>query len=236
MKREMINALKNVYEAPSPLHKKEFIRKLEKPQLSTYSFMLQQISYIRKSVWFVSVIVLVFAIFGTRYAKQESVWMLSSMMPFVALCAVTENARSRTYGMAELEMASKFSLKSIVQARIEIIGLVHFVVFGIVIPFVGRSSLVSFARTGLYLLVPYLLSSTLGLWAVRKFQDVEVTYVCMGTSAIVCLFNIILKNMVSGYYEEQRFIWWLVAGIYLVFKTCSEYKKTMYQTEELIWN
>ncbi len=236
MKPEMKKALQEAYEAPKPQHKKEFIRRLEKPQLTTYSFMLQQISYIRKRVWMISLLILTVAIWGTGYAMQDSVWVISSMMPFVALCAITENARSMTYGMAELEMASRFSLKSIVLARMGIIGILHFAVFCILIPFVGCNSLIPFARTGLYLFVPYLLSSTLGLWAVRKFQDIDATYLCMVTSAITCLLNVILKNMISGYYEEQKVIWWMVAGVYLFYKTWNEYKKTISQTEELLWN
>ncbi|MBE5877933.1 MAG: hypothetical protein E7290_13760 [Lachnospiraceae bacterium] len=236
MKSEMRKALKEAYEAPMPQHKKEFISKLDKPQLSTYSFVLQQTAYIRKRVWILSLFIVAVAIWGTSYVGQDSLWVISSMMPFVALCAITENARSMTYGMAELEMASRFSLKSIMLARIGIIGILHFAVFCILIPFVGSNSLIPFARTGLYLFVPYMLSSTLGLWAVRRFQDIDATYLCMVTSAIVCLLNVILKNIISGYYEEQKVIWWVIAAVYFMVKTWNEYKKTISQTEELLWN
>lgn len=236
MKSEMKNALKEAFEAPESKHKKEFLRNIEKPQISTYSFMLQQISYIRKRVWMISVMISALAIFSIGYVGEESIWMIASMMPFVALCAVTENARSVTFGMAELEMASRFSLKSIVLARLGTIGILHLAVFCIVVPFVGNSTLIPFAHTGLYLLVPYLLSSVLGLWAVRRFQEIDATYLCMMTSSIVCVLNIALKTMIEGFYGEQKFIWWVIAGIYLMYKTWNEYKKTISKTEELIWN
>lgn len=236
MKPEIKKALQDIYEAPKPQHKKEFISSIQKPELNTYSFMMQQISYIRKRVWIISLAILVFAVMGTRYMQEDSVWIISSIMPFAALCAVTENVRSMTYGMVELEIAARFSHKSIVLARIGIIGIMHFGVFCIMIPFVGRGSLIPFTRTGLYLFVPYLISSTLGLWAVRRFQDIDATYVCMGTSLIVCLFNIILKNTIIGYYDEQKFIWWMIVGAYFFYKTWNEYRKTICQTEELTWN
>lgn len=236
MKPEMRKALQEAYTAPMPQHKKEFIRKLDKPQISTYSFMLQQLAYIRKRVWMVSIIISALAIFSIGYVGQDSIWVISSMMPFVALCAITENARSVTFGMAELEMASRFSLKSIILARLGIIGILHFAVFCILIPFVGKSALIPFTRTGFYLLVPYLLSSVLGLWAVRRFQEIEPTYLCMVTSSIICVLNIALKNIIEGFYGEQKFIWWVMAGICLWYKTWNEYKKTISQTEELVWN
>lgn len=236
MKSEMKISLQEVLEAPEPKRKKEFLRNIEKPQLSTYSFMLQQVSYIRKRVWILSAMISALAIFCAGYVGEEAIWIISSMMPFIALCAITESTRSATYGMAELEMASRFSLKSIVLARLGTIGILHLAVFCIVVPFVGNSALVPFAHTGLYLLVPYLLSSVLGLWAVRRFQEIDATYLCMMTSSIVCVLNIALKTMIEGYYRERKLIWWVIAGIYLMYKTWNEYKKTISKTEELVWN
>ncbi len=236
MKPEIRKALQEAYEAPKPQHKKEFIRMLEKPQLSTYSFMLQQISYIRKRVWILSILISALAVVSISYVGKEAIWMIASMMPFIALCAITESARSVTYGMAELEMSSRFSLKSIVLARLVIIGVSHLMVFCILVALIGKNAVIPLTRTGLYLLVPYLLSSVLGLWAVRRFQDIDATYLCMVTSSIVCVLNIALKTMIEGFYEEQKFVWWVIAGIYLMYKVCNEYKKTISQTEELVWN
>lgn len=234
MKPELKKALQEAYEAPEAKHKKEFLRKIEKPQMNTYSFMLQQVSYIRKRVWLLSIAVCVIALAGIGYVGENAIWMSASMMPFIALCAVTENARSVTFGMAELEMASRFSLKSIVLARAGIIGALHFVVFAILVPFIGKSSFIPFTRTGFYLLVPYLLSSVLGLFAVRKFKEIDATYLCMVTSAIVCVLNIALKSVIPEFYGERKFVWWVLVTIYLMYQTWKEYSQSISQTEELV--
>ena len=72
------------------------------------------------------------------YIGKDSVWVISSMLPLIALCAVTESARSKTYGMAELEQASRFSLKSVMLARMGIMSFLHFIIFITLIPFVGK--------------------------------------------------------------------------------------------------
>ena len=85
MKSEMKRALKDAFEAPEPKHKKEFLKELEQPQISTVSFLLSQVSYIRKSVWIGSVFVAVLAVLWADAVGEDSVWVISAMMPFVAL-------------------------------------------------------------------------------------------------------------------------------------------------------
>lgn len=234
MKPELKKALQEVYEVPKAIHKKEFLRNLEKPQMNIHTFMLQQVSYIRKRVWLLSIAICVAALISIGYVGEDAIWMSASMMPFIALCAVTENARSVTFGMAELEMASRFSLKSIVLARTGIIGVLHLGVFAVLVPFIGKSSFIPFTRTGFYLLVPYLLSSVLGLFVVRKFKEIDATYLCMVTSAIVCVLNIALKNIIPEFYGEKKFVWWVLVTIYLMYQTWKEYGQSISQTEELV--
>lgn len=242
MKSDMKKMLEEAFAAPQPKRKKEFLKKAGKSQISNLSFLLLQISYIRKRVFIVSAFISALALMSVDYAGSDCIWVVSAMMPFVALCAVTENARSATYGMAELEMASRFSLKSIILARLSVIGLLHFTILGVLIFFVGKSVGVLsgmgavYLRTSVYLFVPYLLTSVLGLVATRRFHGKETIYMCMGISVMVSCLNFILKANIPVLYEEKQFLWWCVFLIYLVVKAGSEYKKAIYQTEDLAWN
>ena len=78
---------------------------------------------------------------------------------------VTEQNRFHIFLMSELEMAARFSLKSVVLARMEILGIVHLLVLLFLIPVCARLHGTSVFQTGLYLLVPYLLTADAGLWA-----------------------------------------------------------------------
>ena len=52
-------------------------------------------------------------------------WITAALLPFVALLAVTEGTRSAVYGMEELELATRFSLKSVLLARLCLVGSLH---------------------------------------------------------------------------------------------------------------
>lgn len=236
MKPDIKRVLEEAYEVPKPTRKKEFLRKIGLPQISTFSFVTTQISYIRKWVWLASVLVFAGAVWSVDFVGEDCIWAMSAMMPFIALCTITESARSATYGMAELEMASRFSLKGIILARLAAIGLVHFFILCVLIPVAGNNAFVSFGRVGIYLLAPYLLTCVSGLVTVRKVHGKEAIYICMGIAVIVSFFCFIGKKMIPGLYEQKRFIWWVVLVMYLLARAWSEYKKVMEQTEEFAWN
>lgn len=236
MNQQLKKILNEAFKAPAPSHKKEFIRRVRQPRISTFSFMLSQAAYIRKWVIGVSLIAFAVAIMGAGYLKRDMVWVLSAWMPFVAISAVTENARSVTYCMAELEMAARFSLKSVLLARMGIVGLVHLLILCLLIPFVCYQAAYSFWQTGVYLLVPYLMTTVLGFEVVRRVQGKESIYGCVGVAFFVSGMNLVLKTMIPVLYHNRVFIWWMVVLIILTIITVQEYGKVVKQTEEFVWN
>lgn len=236
LKPDMKAYLMEAFAAPKPTEKEKFIKGLGQPRISTFSFLLSQISYIRKRVWILSFLLLAAAVIGADFAGRDGLWAVSAMMPFIALCAMTESARSMTYGMAELEMASRFSLKSITLARLGSIGMLHFIIFCVLVPFAGRGAPFSFLRTGVYLLVPYLLTAVLGLAAVRRVHGRESTYFCMGIAVFVGSLVFIIKGGLPAVYEERFFIWWCILGGWLFVRAWKEYSRAVNHKEELIWN
>lgn len=244
----------DAFSTPSPQRKTEFLEYLQKENvhrksmqgqraqsantaktsISIGSFILSQIAYIRKRVYLASLLILALAVMATDYAKTDSVWAVAAMMPFIALCMVTESARSETYGMAELEMASRFSIRSIMLARFGTIGLVHMGLLCILIPIVSHSSLLSFIQIGIYLLVPYLAASVLEFAAVRRFRGKEAISVCMSISVMVSLLNTVVKELLAHLFGSKQFAIWLILAVYLTGRTVLEYRKMIYQTEEWI--
>lgn len=228
--------LQEAFTAPPPKRKVEFLKNRKQAPISTASFLKMQIFYIRKRVWMISVLVFVFAALGVEFVEQDCLWVAAALMPFIALCAITESARSVTYGMAELEMTSRFSLKSVLLARLGAIGLIHAVILCLLIPLVGNRGTIPLTQIGVYCLVPYLLTSVFGFMAVRKVHGKEAIYICMGIAVIVSYLNFIIKEILPQVYEQKQFVWWVAAMIYLSAKALKEYKKAFYKTEELAWN
>lgn len=248
------DAWKEAFSAPTPQRKKEFLEYLEKEtahranmqvskaqqantakaSIGIGSFILSQIAYIRKRVYLASLLILALAVRVADYAGTNSVWAVAAMMPFIALCMVTESTRSETYGMAELEMASRFSIKTIMLARFGTIGFMHMILFCILIPVVRHSALISFIHVGIYLLVPYLAASVLEFAAVRHFRGKEAISVCMVISVMVSVINTILKELLLILFGSKQFVIWLILAVYLTGRTVVEYRKMIYQAEEWI--
>ena len=246
--------LEEAFAVPEPEKKTEFIKKAQLPKLSTFAFMLQQVFYIRKITWLISFFISVCAFLCADAIGKDCVWIISSMVPLLAVCSITESARSKTYGMAELEQASRFSLKSVMLARMGIMSFLHLIIFVVLVPFAGnrmrrmeagngmlqivQESIWRIGGTGLgvsiYLFVPYLLTSVLCLMTVRKMQGKEVNYVCMGISVGMGLINFILKASLPAMYEEKAVIWWYIAGIYFTARLWEECRKMIKQTEEFV--
>ena len=195
MRHDIKRILDGSFAAPEPKRKEEFLRDIGRTPISTFAFMKLQISYIRKRVWILSVIVMMLAIVSKKYVGADCIWVISAMMPFVAISMVSENNRSEIYGMAELEQTSRFSLKSVMYARLVIVGISHLILLSFIIPFVGNGILMPHMQIGIYILVPYLLASTLGLSAVRRNRGKENSYYCFGISCMVSCLQIIVREI-----------------------------------------
>lgn len=234
MKQDMKQALKDVFEAPEPVGKQAFFKTMRPSNISQLTFLRIQAAFIPKAVWLLSVILFGIALAGAVFINQDTLWILSSLVPFAALNAVTAGARSRVYNMEELELASRFSLKSVVLARMGIIGLLHLILLSLLIPLTRIHGVATIMQTGVYLLVPYLLTTFSGLWIIRKIRGKETIYGCMAAAVVISGLNLILRIAVPMLYQGVRFHWWIAALLILAALTALETYKIIHQSEEMI--
>ena len=233
--KDMKKKLQTAYEAPEPLKKEKFLRKLPTAQISHTEFMLLQAAYMKKWVWIVSVLVLGIALKSVSFLERNMLGVFSALMPFIALTITIENTRSAAYGMEELEMASRFSLRSVVLARMGILGGVHFVLICCLIPVSLQNQIYGPLQAGVYLTVPYLLTVIPGLMAARRIHGKESGYVCAGIAAIVSVIFFTLGSN-GVVYCERFFSWWLVGFFILIIMLGAEWRRKIKDTEELACN
>jgi len=230
-------ALKEVYEAPEPENRKAFFRNVRISRAGSTRFMLsQQILYMRKFVWILSVALIGVLVWLSRYVSVEIMWPITACMPFVAMIAVTENMRSNAYKMAELEMAARFSLKTVVFARMTILGGFHLLLLLVLVFFTGRNTELSFLKAGVYLLVPYLMTTVVSMHAARRLRGNEVNYVCMGIATIVAALDAVMQGMVPFALTDECFGYWVLLLVVLIVCTVIEYCKNIFRMEEALWS
>lgn len=204
--------LKHVFEAPEPLRKRAFLRALEQPAMSTPAFVAAQLGYIRRWVWALSALIFAVCATAALWLPAQMLWVVSAFVPLLSLTAVTESGRSVQYEMAELEMATRFSLRSVILARMGILGLENLALLAGLLP-AGVCRLgFGVAQAGVYLLLPYLLTAFAGLWAVRRLRGRESVYCCAGIAACVSVLSAALQGSAPQLFERSALVWW-AAGV-----------------------
>lgn len=227
--------LRQALEAPQPIQKREFLRTLTLPQMSMQRFLASQIGYIRKRVWCVSVVIFVTAVLGYTFIPDTVLWMISGMTPLLALTIVSESGRSELYHMAELEMSTRFSLKSVILARLGILGLVNLLLLGSLLPIGIWSRTAEPIAAALYMITPFLLTTFIGLFIVRSFRGQEAMYACVGVSVGISISMLLSRNVLPFIYQRQYLMIWVIAAVALLFGTGKQCMN-MIRQEELAWS
>lgn len=224
--------LQRAFAAPEPKRKRAFLRTVPRQEANLWTLILSQAAYIRKWVWVVSFLLFGVVVVTAQYLEVKCIWGVSAVMPLGALLIILEFAKSSTYGMAELEMTSRFSLRTVLLARMSMLGAAQLIGLIPVAMVLG----VQLFKNGVYMLVPYLLTAVLGLTAVRHLPGREGMYVCVCISAFVCVLCPVSRLYVPELYGAEGAVWWVFATVLLVAVLLKEYGKTMNHLEELTWN
>lgn len=196
--------------------------------------MWQQLFYIKKWMWIFSAGIFFLGAILSRNLDRETVWVISALIPFLALTLLTESGRSRVYGMDELEYATRFSLKSLMLARMGSLGLFHGVILLLLFLCIGTGFFPE-PEDMLYFLVPYFLTVSLGLSLLRRFRGREILYISLGVPAFVSLF-VAVANQIYPLYSISMVKWWGIACLLVMIFTVKETVLFFRQTEELLWS
>lgn len=232
MKQEMKEGLKKLYEAPKPERKRAFLRELDAEKMHTGYLLWIQISYISNLEWILSgIFVGIVVLFGWFYQNQVF-GIILVMMPFLAVAGISESMRSVIYGMDELEMSARFSLKSIVLARMWIVGIENLALAFAAALFIQGS----FVQAVLYFLVPYLLTVYGSLLIVRNFPGREGVYACMGLAVSVSAAEVLSVMDYVWIYEERFICFWVIAVLALIYMDLRESKQVVQMIGGNVWN
>ena len=121
LKQKLKKELQMLYQPPDPVRKQEFLQRMPESRMSNMEFLRSQTGYIGKWNWLISVAVLTGGICAAFDKNRMYTGILAAMLPVLALSFVAEGSRSVRYGMEELEMVSRFSLKAVLMAKFMIL-------------------------------------------------------------------------------------------------------------------
>lgn len=232
MEGRLKEELAKYYEAPKPQRKEEFIRRFGVQEINLLQLVWMQVKYISKWVWLASVLFCVL-IYGVTYSVETRyVRMTYGFIPFLVMTFVTESTRSYRYGMEELELSARFSLKSIVMARMVILGAENLAILLVIVNVLGQ-------RAGyhvLHVVTPYFLTAGGSLYLVRTIRGKENTFFCFVLAAGISFLQLLLPWMFGEFLMPGYVPVWAVIFVMGVAMTVKESYRTIRMTEDLAWN
>ncbi len=212
------NVLQTAFEAPKPEDKERFLKTLRYPKISAADFFLSQFRYIRKRVWVLSALIAAMGwavalsspLANLWHAEAGRLWILSALLPFLALLTATELSRSMGCRMAELELSCRFSLPQVVMARAAILGGGNFLILALLLTLISQSSSYGLLQAATYLLVPYLMTCGVSLWIVNRVRGRESVYGCAGAACLVSMTNVVAGSALQFLYSNAFLGYWLL--------------------------
>jgi hypothetical protein len=244
MNKKMKKALRESFEAPPPSDKERFLKTLQRTGSTYLDFLLSQFFFIRKRVWAFSVVIVFIGWAVTFWSpvlidwneEAGKVWIVSAVLPFMALMMSTEIYRSAFCRMSELEMSFRFNLPQIIMSRIAILGGGNFVVLTVLLIFISRVSPLNLLQVITYLMVPYLITCGVCLLILNRVRPRESLYLCAVTACFTCMANIIASSTVQLLYSNSTLCYWLLLFAISSVLTGIQIRNLIKQTEERTWN
>lgn len=209
MKKSIKKTLKSAYQAPMPSRKEAFLCNNRRREISFADFLLSQAGYIRKRVWIGSMAIFAFTIMLAMSQSNKTIWAASALMPLLSLIAVCENSRSERFGMTELEMSARFSLRSILFARIFILGGFHLILMTVMIPLFSLAASINLIRAGIYMLTPYLLTSAIGSAISREVRGTNGLFACVAVSLFISMTGVVSEKYYPILFDASKFTLWV---------------------------
>lgn len=234
---EWKDELKWAFEAPAAERKRVFLRQLVLPRMTVGEFLLSQVGYIRKLSWGISALILVGSVLGLAFLREGTViWLISGLTPFLALVFILESGRSELCHMDELEMTTRFSLKTVTLARVMILGMTDAAILCMLLPIGLWNHTAAPLTAALYMITPFLFTVYSGLLAMRKLKGRDAMYACVGISVSISLAVFLSHQIMPCIYQQQCVRVWTIAALALAFGNGKQCMEMINRKGELAWN
>ena len=236
MDKRLQDGLRAAFYAPVPVNRAVFLKRHRRRELGRRELVAIQVRYIRWWVWGLSLALFGGILWMASPVKGVGAWYAAAFTPFLALLMVMENGRARACQMEELEMACRMARQSVVLARMVVLGLFHLALLGVLTPTLAAWGGLAMARTGAYLLTPYLLTAALGMELTRRVRGRECLPACGGAAALVSGLGLLLVNQQMFWGLPDRFSLWAAALVLSAVAAGAECAINLNERAELQWN
>ncbi len=234
MKKRTEQMLKQYYDAPEPECKQAFFDKttIVNIKVKMWHMFAVQLQYIPKYVWLGSLALFAAMLLIEVYFPKSGAGEIYALVPFLVVLTLASGMRSCRFGMAELESAALFSLKSIVLMRLFILGTGNLLLMCVLAVLMrGR-----FLEEFLYLLVPYLFTAWIGLFICRHVNWAKANYLFFAVALFTASAQFFAGRQHPVLYSGDIPGVWIAASLFLLLALGIQMQKTIQKMEDAVWN
>lgn len=232
---ELKRLIKSAYSIEAS-RKNEFIKNYQRRELNYRELLRVQLQYMGAQLTAICGYALAMLLGSLANIDVKLAKIVAVLAPLAALFALTGLGKSEKYGMEEIEMSSRFSLRTITIIRLAIIGIAGLAIMlaasCALSAVTGMNLFVSFAAAG----VPYLITTFLCMLLIRRWHSPKNIYGCVVIAAGVCAAMFggidILERCCAGLYRSA------LSGVLLISAGLTAVEVCAYirESEELQWN
>lgn len=228
MKNELESSIREYYSeiSPSPDEQRieqtirqarAIMRKVEYTEENTsfLDFFLSQFSFIRKRVWLIQFVILLFCaslLTGKREAAS-TIGVMSTLTPLIFLTWTQELSRAFLYETAEVELSTRFTLRQAVISRITIIGLFDLLSVTLLGFLTAHRFGLEMLHIFMFLFVPFLFTAFGCLFILNYFSIRSNVYCCAGWCGLVMIVFFYLSNWEPKIYDTTLMLAWYTAFV-----------------------
>ena len=237
MTEQLKKAIKQEFAAPKPEEKHEFIQRIRPREISLPDLLLQQVKYIRNITWAGLLLLIPLAISGAYWGIEYIDNIVSAILPFTVVFLILEVNRSYICNMSELEAVTRFSLKSIVFARMVILGTVSLLILISISPLLAIATGESILMAALKTMIPYQMVMVICLHIERSPFGRKNAYASLAVAAV---FSALILWMDQASMYAQLYYTQIIENtgpvlvLLLMVLTVIEQRKLLYNLEAIV--
>lgn len=233
---ELKKVLSDCFEVEPSDRQKRFIRKYRRRELKFSELLYIQLKY----MWFqyIAVLLLLLGIvaYQIMFVKEETVLLISSIMPFLAIIALSGLGKASRVGMDELEMTTRFSIRMLKSIRLVLVGTAGIIAIGITSMAFVLFLDMSISSAVLFCAFPYMITTLASMILIRRWHAKENIFGCVAIAALLSVLTITksISNLWQILPMNERI--GFLSLIVIMIITAREISLYLKESEELQWN
>lgn len=203
---------------------REFLRMQGGCRISFWEFFIRQVKYLSYSIWLVQgfALLILVGILGYSYGELslDNGWQIAILLCGCAILIMMTSVpfveRSLRYNMNEIEAATRFSTSRLLLAKLLMIGIGDGIMIAGLLLITILYTSISIINAVLYLLIPFLLMSSVVLYLIGHVPMKRFKLLCITLGGSILYGAVVMWKTCPWIFREMFNIGWIGICVILI--------------------